>query len=46
MLVVNDDGNLCGIVAQADLALRIDPNHTAEVVREASEPMREASLVS
>jgi CBS domain-containing protein len=46
MLVVNDDGNLCGIVAQADLALRIDPDHAAEVVREVSEPTREASLVS
>lgn len=46
MLVVNDDGELCGIVSQADVALRMDPDHAAEVVRECSEPTLAASLVS
>ncbi len=45
MLVVNDDGELCGIVSQADLALRLDEEYTGEVVREVSRPTREASLV-
>jgi CBS domain-containing protein len=44
MLVVDDDGRLCGIVAQADVALRLDPDYTAEVVREVSERTPEASL--
>jgi CBS domain-containing protein len=45
MLVVDERGDLCGIVSQADVALRTDPDHTAEVVREISEPTREPSLV-
>jgi CBS domain-containing protein len=45
MLVVDDKGALCGIVSQADIALRTDEDHTAEVVRECSERTREASLV-
>jgi len=34
--VVNDDGRLCGIVAQADIAQHASPRKTAEVVREVS----------
>jgi CBS domain-containing protein len=45
LLVVDDDGNLCGVVSQADLALRLQPDDTAEVVREVSRPTREASCV-
>jgi CBS domain-containing protein len=45
MLVIDEDGELCGIVAQADVALRLQPDWAAEVVREVSRPTREASLV-
>jgi CBS domain-containing protein len=44
MLVVNDDGELCGIVSQADVALRLQPDWAAEVVREVSRPPREPAL--
>lgn len=46
MLVVDGDGDLCGIVSQADIARRTGEEQTAEVVREISEPMYEASLVN
>lgn len=38
MPVVDADGRLCGVVAQADIALSGNPKHTAEVVREVSKP--------
>jgi CBS domain-containing protein len=34
--VVNDDGKICGIVAQADVARNADVRKTAEVVQEVS----------
>jgi CBS domain-containing protein len=45
LLVVDDRGRLCGIVAQADIALRMAEHETAEVVREVSQPTEAASLV-
>ncbi len=36
--VVDGDGRLCGVVAQADIALNGNSKHTAEVVREVSKP--------
>ena len=38
MPVVDGDGRLCGVVAQADIALAGNSQHTAEVVREVSKP--------
>ena len=38
MPVVDMDGRLCGVVAQADIALNGDSSKTAEVVREVSKP--------
>jgi CBS domain-containing protein len=46
LAVVDDQGNLCGIVSQADIALRLPPEDSAEVVREVSRPTREASCVA
>lgn len=34
--VVDRDGRVCGIVSQADIALRCDPKEAGEVVREVS----------
>lgn len=34
--VIDEAGSCCGIVSQADLALRTDAEHTAEVVKEVS----------
>jgi CBS domain-containing protein len=45
MLVVNRDGDLCGIVAQADIARRLAEGQTGEVLREISQPTGEPSLV-
>jgi len=45
IVVVNDSGAVCGIVAQADLALRTDDGVVAEVVRTVSEPTLAASQV-
>ena len=45
IVVVNDSGAVCGIVAQADLARRADGGRVAEVVRTISEPTLAASLV-
>jgi len=45
IVVVNDSGAVCGIVAQADLARRADGGRVAEVVRTISEPTLSASLV-
>lgn len=38
MLVVDQDGRVCGIVSQADVARRADGQQTAEVVKEVSKP--------
>ena len=45
MLVVNSKGKLCGIVSQADVALRMAEHQAAELVREVSQPTEEPSLV-
>ena len=45
LLVVDDRDRLCGIVAQADIALRIAEKQTAELVREISQHTEAASLV-
>jgi CBS domain-containing protein len=36
IVVVDDDGNLCGIVAQADIARQVPSFETAELVRDVS----------
>jgi CBS domain-containing protein len=38
MPVVDRDGRICGVVAQADIALNGNASRTAEVVREVSRP--------
>lgn len=38
VVVVDDAGKVCGIVAQADIARNGDEHETAELVREVSEP--------
>lgn len=38
LLVRDADGELCGIISQADIALRLSAGMAAEVVREVSEP--------
>lgn len=38
MPVVDMDGRICGVVAQADIALNGNASKTAEVVREVSKP--------
>ena len=43
--VVDARGGCCGIVAQADLALKTEEQKTAEVVREVSQPTPTASRV-
>ena len=43
LLVADRNGDLCGIVAQADIALHLSRNTTAELVKEVSEPTEEAS---
>jgi CBS domain-containing protein len=45
LLVVDDHGRLCGIVAQADVALRMAEHKAAELLREVSQPTEEPSLV-
>ena len=45
IVVVNDSGAVCGILAQADLALKGDERRTGEVVRTLSEPTLAASRV-
>jgi len=45
IVVVNDSGAVCGIVAQADIALKADERRVAEVVRTVSEPTLAASRV-
>jgi len=41
MLVIDNTGRLCGIVAQADLATSTGGQLAAELVREVSEPMQD-----
>lgn len=43
VVVVDEFGRCCGIVSQADIALRAPKRKTAEVVREISEPTLSAS---
>ena len=45
IVVVNDSGAVCGIVAQADIARRADGGRVAEVVRTISEPTLSSSQV-
>jgi CBS domain-containing protein len=43
IVVVDDSGAVCGIVSQADLALKADEEKVAEVVKTVSEPTKPAS---
>lgn len=45
LMVVDSDGELCGVISQADIALQLSKTKTAEVVKEISEPSEEPSLV-
>ena len=45
LMVVDSDGELCGIIAQADVARHLSKTMIAEVVKEVSEPTEEPSLV-
>jgi len=38
LLVLDGEGELCGIVSQADIALHLSKNKIAEVVKEVSQP--------
>jgi Mg/Co/Ni transporter MgtE len=40
MLVVDQDGRLCGIVAQADIALSGRDRRTADLVEKVSQPQQ------
>jgi CBS domain-containing protein len=46
LLVVNGEGELCGVVSQADIALHLSRNKIAEVVKEVSQPSRESSAIA
>jgi CBS domain-containing protein len=46
VVVVDELGRCCGIVSQADIALRGPKRATAEVVREVSQPMPSASAAA
>jgi CBS domain-containing protein len=45
LLVVDGQDRLCGIVAQADVALRMAEDRAGEVLREVSRPTEQESLV-
>jgi CBS domain-containing protein len=45
LIVIDEEGICCGVVAQADLALHLPQDQTAEVVKEVSQPTESASLV-
>ena len=45
LLVTDSNGELCGIISQADIALHLSKALAGEVVREVSEPIEEDSLV-
>jgi CBS domain-containing protein len=42
VLVLDEEGELCGIVSQADVALHLSKNKIAEVVKEVSQPAQGA----
>ena len=44
MLVLDADGELCGIVSQADVAIHLSRNKIAEVVKEVSQPAEEPAI--
>jgi CBS domain-containing protein len=44
-IVVDDQGQCCGIVSQADIACKASVEKVGEVVREVSQPSESASLV-
>ena len=46
LLVVDEFGRCCGIISQADIALRGPKKAAGEVVREVSQPMPSASAVA
>lgn len=43
MLVVDDQGKLCGIVSQADIARAAGEHETAELLKDVSKPIEHAS---
>lgn len=45
LLVVDRAGGLCGVISQADIALKGRPRKASEVVREVSRPTMTASVV-
>jgi CBS domain-containing protein len=45
LLVLDEEGELCGVVSQADVALHLSKNKIAEVVKEVSQPTRQSSAV-
>jgi CBS domain-containing protein len=45
ILVVDRAGDLCGVISQADIALKWKTRKTSEVVREVSRPTMTASVV-
>ena len=45
MLVVDDQGRLCGIVSQADIARSAPEHETAELVKDVSKPTGRASEI-
>jgi hypothetical protein len=45
MLVTDKSGRLCGVVAQADVALKAPEHETAELVRDLSQRSDQASNV-
>ena len=45
MLVVDEQGLLCGVVAQADIARAAPEHQTAELVKDVSKPSEQASQV-
>ncbi len=45
LIVVDEFGRCCGILSQADIALKAPKRKTAEVVREVSEPTLSSSAV-
>jgi CBS domain-containing protein len=46
LMVVNGDGELCGVVSQADIALHLSGKKIAEVVKEVSQPSKESSAIA
>ena len=45
MLVVDEQGLLCGVVAQADILRAASEHETAELVKDVSKPSEQASKV-